>query len=115
MRAIALALPLLPGKESDLQSLARDLKSRGAEYEELLRQKGIAREAAFLQRTPQGSYVIIYRELDESHSTPSRSEGELDSSLRERIASLHGFDPAAAPPSKVELLVRQRPSRGRNL
>ena len=59
--------------------------------------------------------MIIYRELDESHSTPSRSEGELDSSLRERIASLHGFDPAAAPPSKVELLVRQRPSRGRNL
>jgi len=111
MRAIAYALPVLPGSEAEVESLSRELRSRSAEHEDLLRRSGITREAAFLQRTPQGSQLIVYRELDESHSTSSQPDGELASWMKERIAALHGFDPAAQPPAKVELLVRQRPSR----
>jgi Family of unknown function (DUF6176) len=111
MRAIAYAVPVLPGMEGELQSLSRELKSRAAEYEGWLRRSGVAREAAFLQRTPQGSYAITYRELDESHAAPSQPDGEQGSWFSERISAVHGFDPADGQSPRVELLVRQRPTR----
>jgi hypothetical protein len=111
MRTIAYAVPVLPGMEPELESLSRELKSRGAEYEDWLRGRGITREAAFQQRTPQGSYAITYQELDESHSTPSQPDDAQGSWFRERISAVHGFDPAAGQSPRVELLVRQRPPR----
>jgi hypothetical protein len=111
MRVIAYALPVLPGKEGELQSLALELESRSTEYDEYRGQNGITREAAFLQRTPQGSQLLIYREFDDSFGTQPKSEGVFELWLRDRMSAVHGFDPAAAPQPQVELLVRQRPIR----
>lgn len=111
MRTIAYALPVLPGMEGELQSLARELESRSAECEGLLRKSGITREAAFLQRTPHGNQLIIYREFGDSPPPEPKSDGAFGSWLQDRMSAVHGFDPAAAPQPKVELLVRQRAGR----
>jgi hypothetical protein len=111
MRAIAYALPVLPGMEAEVRSLARELESRATEYDEFRRQRGVTREAVFLQRGPQGSQLITYREFDDSFSTQPISDGAFGSWLKERTSALHGFDATATPQPKVELLVRQHPTR----
>ena len=109
MRVSAYALPVLAGKEGDLQSLARELKSRSAEFGEYHARSGILRESAFLQKTPQGSQLLMYREYDDSSGTRPKSDGKFERWLSERLVAVHGFDPAAAPQPQIELLVRQRP------
>jgi hypothetical protein len=111
MGAIAYALLIPAGEEDALQVLAEDLKSGSGEYGDLRERNRVAREATFLQRNEHAAHLIIYREFDDSSPTPSRSDGALESWLRDRVSSIHGFDPVAAPQSKVELLVRQRPAR----
>jgi len=110
MRVSAHALPVLAGKEGGLQSLAREFKSRTTEFGEYHAQNGIIRESAFLQTTPQGSQLLVYREYDDSSGTRPKSDGTFERWLSDRLVAVHGFDPAAAPQPQVELLVRHRPS-----
>jgi hypothetical protein len=111
MRVSAYALPVLAGKEKDLQSFARELESRAIELREYHARNGVTREVAFLQRTPQGSQLLMYREFDNPTSAEPKSDGNFERWLREWMAAVHGFDPMAAPQPQIELLVRQRPSR----
>jgi hypothetical protein len=111
MRVTAFVLPVLPGKEADLHSLVRELESRSTEYDEYRGRNGVTREVAFLQRTPPGSHMIIYREFDDSSGTQPQSGAAFQLWLKDRMSAVHGFDPTAAPQPKVELLVRQRPAR----
>lgn len=111
MRVIAYALPVLAGKEGYVQSLARELNSRCAEFSEYHERNGIIRESAFLQKTPQGSQLLMYQEYDDSTGPRPKSDGTFEHWLSERLVAIHGFDPLAVPQPQVELLVRQRPSR----
>jgi hypothetical protein len=70
---IGYAMPA-PGSSVELRAPATDDESRG-----------VARAAAFRQRTSNGEMVIVYREIDGAT--------------------------AAQPPAIVEMLIRQRPSR----
>jgi len=115
MRVIAFALPVLPGSEGDLRSMAGELESRSAEYDEFRVQVGIKREAAFLQRTQHGSHLLIYREFDSASAAKPRSAGGFEQWLRDRMSSVQGFDSMELPDGRVELLVRQRPARPGNL
>ena len=110
-RVIAFALPVPAGKEGDLRSMAGELESRSEEYEEYRVQRGIKREAAFLQRTPQGSHLLIYREFESASAAEPTSAGGFEQWLRNRMSSVHGFDLTELPEGRVELLVRQRPAR----
>lgn len=111
MRVTASALPVLTGKEEALHSLARELQARSTEYNAHRARLGVIREAAFLQRTPNGSLLLGYREVEESSAIQSGSEGTFEHWLSDGMADVHGFDPATAPRPQVELLVRQRPIR----
>jgi hypothetical protein len=111
MRVSAYALPVLAGKEGELQSLARELNSRSAEFSEYHARNGVIRESAFLQSTPRGSQLLMHREFDNRSGTQPKSDGTFELWLRDRLMAVHGFDPTAAPQPQVELLVRQRPIR----
>jgi hypothetical protein len=86
------------------------LNSRSAEFSEYHARNGILRESAFLQKTPQGSQLLMYREYDDSSGTRPKSDGTFERWLSERLVPVHGFDPTAVPQPPAELLVRQRPS-----
>ncbi len=110
LRAFAFTLPVPAGNEDALRALARDLRDRSGEYDDLRQRNGVTREAAFLQRGDDASLLIIYRELDDSSPTRSRSGGALEAWWKDRLSAIH-FNPAAAAEPKVELLIRQRPVR----
>jgi hypothetical protein len=112
MRVSAYALPVLVGREKELQALARELESRATEFRGYHARNGVTRESTFLQRTPQGSQFLTYREFDNSSGTQSKPDNSFEPWFSDRLTAVHGFDPLAAPPPKVDLLVRQRPSRG---
>ncbi len=107
----AYAWSVIPGKEGELEAFVRERESRDAEYRGYRRQIGITREAVFLQRSPQGSQVITYRELSNTSTAQPNSKSSFEVWLNDRMGALYGFDPTTAPPAKVELLIRQRPPR----
>jgi hypothetical protein len=109
MRAIAYVVPVLHGMEATLEAVAAELDARRAEYDEVLRHSGMTREAAFLQWTPQGSQLIVYREFADPHAEKTTG-GPWGGWLSDRMSAVLGFDPESAPPPTVELLVRQRPA-----
>ena len=111
MRVSAYAMPVLAGKEGDLQAFARELKSRTTEFREHQARNGVTRESVFLQRTPQGSQLLVYREFDDSSGSRPKSDGTFERWLSDRSVAVHGFDPAATPRPQFELLVRHRPGR----
>ena len=115
MQPIAYVMAVLPGREGEVRSFVHELESRSREYGAYRRHRGVTREAVFLQRTPQGSQVITYREpVKPSSAQPSR-DGDFERWLRDRMVALHGFDPTTGPQPTVELLIRQPPSRQADL
>src|ERR1700736_3400430 len=111
MRVSAYAMPVLAGKEGELQAFARELKSRTTEFREHQARNGVTRESVFLQRTPQGSQLLVYREFDDSSGSRPKSDGTFERWLSDRSVAVHGFDRAATPRPQFELLVRHRPGR----
>ena len=101
-------MPVLPGQEDALLALAGELDSKSSQYDAYRRGVGVAREAAFLQRTPVGSQLITYREFDDSARPTQPQDESFDAWLGARLQAVHGFDPSAAPP-KVEVLVDRHP------
>lgn len=104
MRAMAWAIALTPAGEAAIEDIAREVRFEAGPYAELRRQGAVRREAAFRQRLEGTTRLIVYRELGELSSS---TEPGIDSWLRERLSTDIG--------AKVELLVRQRRSRGGSL
>lgn len=109
VRATAFAVPVSPGQEGGVHELARELDVRRDEFDRLRRQQGITREAAFLQRTPVGAQVVIYREAEDARADGGSGD-DFSKWLADRMRTIAGFDPEAEP-SKVELLIRRRSAR----
>jgi len=108
MRAIAYVLPVLPGREEDLLALTGELDARSIQYDAYRRRLGVARESAFLQRTPAGSHLIMCRVFDDSARAPQAPDAAFDAWMRARLQAMHGFDPSSAPP-QVEVLIDRHP------
>jgi len=100
-RAAALAAPILPGQQAAFSDLIRILRERSEEWEESRRAKGIAREYVWEQRSPEGSYAIVYFEALDAAGVLGRlmgpSELEFDTWFREQVSQVHGLDPDDVP------------------
>jgi|ERR1700674_3478085 len=113
MQPIALALPVIAGKEDTLEAFALELKNRGDEFAAFGRRTGANREVAFLQRTPYGSSLITYQEREVSSASQPATSREFDEWISARLTEIHGFDPASTERPPVDMLVRRRaPRRG---
>ena len=111
MQPIALALPVIAGKEVALEAFALELKNRGDEFATSRRRTGANREVAFLQRTPYGRSLITYQEREVSSASQPASSGEFDEWMSARLTEIHGFDPASIERPPVDMLVRRRAPR----
>lgn len=104
MRATAWAIALTPAGEAAIEDVAREVRSETSPYAQLRRQGAVSREAAFRQRLEGATRLIVYREMGELSSS---TEPGVEDWLREGLSTDFG--------ATVELLIRQRTSRGGSL
>jgi hypothetical protein len=106
MPEIVFAIPVLPGKEElDLNTLDEMAGSRRDEYEALLKEAGITRQAVWHQETPDGTLAIVYIEADNPDAVQrfNSSDAPLSRWFVERMQEVHGVDVSqpGPPVSKV--------------
>ena len=83
-----------------------DLLLARAAFEDARRRAGIAREAVWIQSTPNGDFVVVYTHADDL-APPSRrfatSEDPFDRWFREHVRQVHGvaLEEVFAPPEQV--------------
>lgn len=93
---LVLIVPVLEGKGRDIQELASTLSGpKRGEYEISQRNLGITKEAWFMQKSPQGDFVIVYVE----GSDVAKSLGKLISSrdafddwIKNEVGKITGVD-----------------------
>jgi hypothetical protein len=94
--ALAVALPVVPGKTDDLRRWARDQSGvHRDQFSDFMRRAGIGRACVYLVHTPQGDFAIQYSEGDNpgaAYQYFAASTHDFDQWNREQLAALHGLD-----------------------
>jgi hypothetical protein len=91
MAVVAFALPILPGQEGLVRSLAETVSGSGElreRYEESRKMLGISEEKVWLQRTPIGQSIVVYWETEDPQRTlreMADSQDEVDKQFRQVI------------------------------
>lgn len=108
MTVIAMALPILAGKEDSWRQRMDELTgARWAEFDASRRRQGVTRQRIWLQQTPAGNIEIILLETDD----PARTFGDIATSqepfdvwFRSFVLEHYGLDltqPTPGPPSEL--------------
>lgn len=100
MGEIAIAGPLLPGKEEPWRRFVQELAgSRSDEYELFKRRMGICHETVYLMRRPRdlfkGALVLLYLEAEEPEqilACLAESEDSFGVWLKSKLREFHGYD-----------------------
>ena len=91
MAAVAFALPILPGQEDLVRSIAEMVSGSGElreGYEASRKRLGISEEKVWLQRTPIGQSLIVYWETEDPQRTLREiadSQDRVDQTFRKLI------------------------------
>jgi hypothetical protein len=99
----AIAVPILPGKLSAWREWGEEMNgARRADLEDLNTRHGLTRHRAYLQRNPDGSYLIIAVHDgpggDDLMSALARSSHPFDRWFVEHVADVHGIRSSDSPP-----------------
>ena len=113
MAWIAVAGPLLPGKEEPWRRFVQEVTgSRANEYEEMKRRLGICNETLSLMQIPRklhkGALVLIQLETEEPEEIVQRletSEHPFDLWLKDRLLEFHGYNLSGASPRAAPELI----------
>ena len=102
MAMIVRAFPVLAGKEDAALEFARAAgETRRNDTAAFLQSFGVKRESWHLQRTPQGSFVIVVTDVEEPPLEKARaygaSQGSYERWFKDNIRTLCGVDPDAQP------------------
>ena len=107
-RQFAMAVPILPGKESDFQKFIKELKDNRFEDFLASRRKFAVRERVFHQQTPKGSLVVVVLEGEDPEGA-FRNFGQGSDAFSkwfvDRVKSIHGIDLAAPPATPLPLMI----------
>ena len=101
MAALAMTLPLLPGKTESWKRWVQEMAStRLSEFQASRKRLGITREVSCLQQTPQGDMAILYIETEDiAHAFQglATSQDPFDVLFRQRTQEFFGFDLTQPP------------------
>jgi hypothetical protein len=102
--------PILAGKTDAWRKAVAEINGpRNAAYKESRKNLGIRREHVSLQSTPMGDMVIVF--MDAPHQEDviramMQGTSDFDTWFRETVlVGVHGFDPKAAPPPPVTVML----------
>lgn len=95
MKLFAIAVPIVPGKTSDVRSFGNALMSTHNKGFQESRQALGVHERAFLQTTPHGDFVIVTLEGDnpqEAFAKFGEANNEFTDWFVESVKESHGID-----------------------
>ena len=108
MQTIGFIAPLLPGKtETDRAAMISCWRGeRRQDYEASRRRLGIAREAVFIQPTPNGDVAVVYWEaadIEAALNGVASSDDPFDAWFRDHVREVHGMnvEDGFPPPEQV--------------
>ncbi len=108
-KLFAIAIPVLPGKEEQVQKFMNDLITSQSENFKKSRKDLGVRERSFLQKTPDGGAVVIVTLEGEdpvgAFTKFAQSEDEFTKWFAEQVEEIHGFDLKAPPPGPLPELI----------
>lgn len=107
MGAIAMAAPIVPGKEDAWAEFAGQLTGgRKAEFDDFNTRHRLTDHRAWLQKNPHGSSVVIIVVEGPGAETFmgefATSDNAFDKWFTEKVVEVHGFDFSAPPPPLPE-------------
>ena len=107
MGAMAMAAPIVPGKEDAWIDWVGQLTgARKAEFEAFNTRHQLTDHRAWLQKNPDGSSLVIVIAEGPGAETFmgefATSDDEFDKWFKESVADIHGFDFNAPPPPPAE-------------
>lgn len=96
MRSVAYIMPILPGRTDEVRLIASEcMGKRKAEYAAANREKGIAREYNWLQKSPAGDLWISYieaRDVDDAYRKFIEADSEFDTWYKQQLHYVTGID-----------------------
>jgi hypothetical protein len=111
MAVVAFALPILPGQDDLVKSMAESVSDSGGlreEYEESRKRLGIREEKVWVQRTPIGQSIIVYWETEDPQRTLreiASSQDKVDEEFRQVLENAApALDLSKESPLSNELL-----------
>ena len=101
MAALAMTLPLLPGKTESWKRWVQEMAStRLSEFQASRKRLGITREVSCLQQTPQGDMAILYIEAEDMARVfqgLATSQDPFDALFRQNTQEFFGLDLTQPP------------------
>jgi hypothetical protein len=100
-QAVALAIPVLPGKTAALRELAKTLSGpKATDYDEHEKRFKVAKESWFLQQSPSGDLFVAYFEPKDAGwmEAFASSKEPFDVWLKDQLKEISGIDFSAPPP-----------------
>ncbi len=94
-QVVALAFPVLTGKEGDAREFVSSVKDKRKDFERSRKQRKVKREAWFLQQLPGSSTIITFIETDDVEKAISdfaHSMNPFDVWLKDSAKSITGID-----------------------
>lgn len=96
MKVFCAAFPVLPGKSEAGKEFAKAVMGpRRKEFEGELKKEGITKESWFLQKTPQGEFVVVYFEatdIEKSFEALAKSQDPFVRWFRDQAKAVTGVD-----------------------
>lgn len=109
MASLSMAMPVKPGKSSDLRSFVDEvLGARRAEFEASEKRIGITREGWYFQPSPMGDLVIVWVEADDPMTSLGsfiQSQDPFDTWFKAQVLDITGVDLNQAPEGGPEVLM----------
>ena len=102
MPMIVRAFPVLPGKDDAALAFAREAgEMRKEQTASFLQSYGVRRESWHLQRTPQGTFIIVVTDVEEPPLEKARAygaaQGAYERWFKDSVRTLSGIDPDTQP------------------
>ena len=107
-KLFAMAAPILPGKTSQWENFANELKT--TRYNDFCKSRENLKvhERTFLQKTPMGDFVLVTLEGDDPEGAFAKfasNNDEFTNWFTAQVLEIHGFDLRKPPESPMPTMV----------
>ena len=109
MALLSMCLPILPGKKDKWQQMMNSMNEVSSKPEiDKVREEAGVYERTFLQKTPNGDFVIVTLEGENPAEGFGKMMAAMQGEFSEFVLDVHGLDMKDPPPSLPQLVYDSR-------